>query len=370
MELEQYNPAGIPEIFGLRNSGTLCYLNSLIQSLVSCPAFNKYLITNRVKYTSNQVVMKYLALLSRNSQHKPFERANVDDAFDILRELMNYRSGRGSGPGLSFFRQEDIHEGLTLFLDAIPGAESIFNVRYACRIYCRSCKQSTVPGTSGHEEPPELVIDMSDSPAVTKQEIEDKIKVNVQVPRDYTCEHCGAKNNYNPDTGEIDSNILQIYRLARLSEVIVLLFKKYSGKRTMYYPPELEFKSMTKNLRYRIVAQVEHFGNMYSGHYSCECLRRIPGSMFDARRNKADKMLQQLRGRLAAIDSRGSNTGLTRIKTELEERIRSIQSDIARDAKCSESLAAFAFDDTSVRYCPDGFRAPTPNTYIVFYHLV
>lgn len=371
MALEQYDPSGIPEIFGLRNSGVLCYLNSLIQSLVSCSAFNRFLIANRIKYADNPVVTEYLKLLSRNAGTRPDSGINpapsrpgyrssynIDDAFGILRELKKTLDTRKSGFNLSFFRQEDIHEGLTLLLDSIPESETLFNVRYTCRLYCRSCKHIATPGDSGHEEPSEVCIHLSDdSPALTKESVENKIKINMQIPQDYKCEKCGVKNELRD--GEPEANILQVYRLVRLSEILVITFKKYNGKKMMYFPPTLEFKSNSRTLQYRIVSVVNHFGNNHSGHYNCECLRRIPDGLFKSRKLKAEKIIQQLQARITGDKNRNQIQ-------EMEDKIQSIRREIAGDNE-KNTLSTFLFDDEMVRYSGD-FTA-TPNTYVVFYHL-
>src|SRR6185437_4212244 len=159
--------------------------------------------------------------------------------------LIKTRQNSGSGYYLSFSNQEDIHEGLTLILDSIgEGVDKLFHTRYQCEIKCLGCKKITHPGEKGYEEPPEIVIDLmvenlrfKKKPLITKKRIEKHIGRIIQAPRDYKCD-CGKKNIYDVEAGVIENNIIQVYSLVRISEVIILLFKKYEkNKRQIYFPP-------------------------------------------------------------------------------------------------------------------------------------
>lgn len=397
--LSTYNSEFVPQVFSLQNNSVLCYLNSLIQSLLSCPSFTEYLISNRDVYIEkkneqgqiiqsfNKIVDEYLKLyekhLFKNSGSK-FQHPKTDNAFPILRELNNLRRVSGSKYHLSLNRQEDIHEGLTLILDSIGGdVENLFHCRYRCELKCRACGKRSFPGNDpNHIEPPEIFIDLSEeNPHIqdnlnTKEQIENYIKRNIQIPEDYKCENCGAVNTTDPKTGEVEENIIQIYSLARLSEIIVLLFKKYKKKRTIYFPPILEFKAMTGNLKYRIVSQVEHSGSMSGGHYIAKCLRLKPVQLHEFRKKKAEEMLAVIEKKMSSLSVTESETTNTKrlkkikeTRQEYQERAKDIKDGIMSDEISKNNPdAVFLFNDESTKYSPEGFE-PTPNTYMVFYHL-
>jgi hypothetical protein len=238
---------------------------------------------------------------------------------------------------LSLGGQEDAQEGLVLLIDLIPEFQKYFYIRHDCMIQCLVCKKKKM--AEAGIEPPELIIDLSEEMPYTQEKlctkiaVENYIKRNIQIPRDYICDFCQSKN----DSGAC--NILQIYSLTRLSEIIILLFKKYTSKTKRYFPMELDFDGVNEHLKYKIIAQVEHYGTRAGGHYNARCLREKPSQMH-ARR--AQKIIQHY----------SDPTEMLEKNTEM----------------ASQKQGVFQLDDMVANFCLDGFQ-PTENTYMVFYHL-
>jgi ubiquitin C-terminal hydrolase len=369
MELVTYSDEYLTGVFTLKNNGVLCYLNSLVQSLVSCPSVNEWIMSHKSTFTTdnNRLGLSLIELLDRNpapDSDSKFVATKSENAISILSRLIDAR--KNSSANLRMGRQEDIHEGLVLLLDSIGyKIERNFEVRYKCQIHCRKCKFERPAGPDpNYEQPPELMIDLSEeNPMIqnlleSKEDIESYIRRNVQISPDYRCEKCGAKNTYDPIKKETEPNVWQIYNLARVSEVIILLFKKYGAKKKKYFPPSLDFPSKGGTLHYEIVSQVEHYGNMSGGHYKAFGKRLKPPGFHGFRREKIYDAIRKCR--------------LDFERTKDNDILDKIQ-DLENILKCDDVLqknnhGVFIFDDDKSAYCPKGFE-PTDNTYMVFYHL-
>lgn len=116
-------------------------------------------------------------------------------------------------------------------------------------------------------------------------------------------------------------DINRIERLAMLREIVVLTFNKYQAKAARFFPGELVFPAVGGGqLVYRQVAQIEHVGGQSSGHYYADVLR--------------DEL------------ATGSMVGDEPIATNDARFYRANDSSIVPNA-----------------------AQPTPNTYMVIYHL-
>lgn len=364
-KLSKYDTNSVPKIFGLKNNSSLCYLNSLIQSLMSCSSFNEYLVNNENKYKNNQIVKEYLKLYNYNKN----ESNQTNTAFNILKALNDDRIKIGSKFQLSLYSQEDIHEGLILLLDSIgEGIDTLFHNRYRSEIICLKCNHRSKPGDNGnYEEPPEIIIDLSEqNPHInknldTKEKIEQYIKTNMQIPREYKCANCKIVNTYDEKTKTIAANVAQFYSLKRLSEIIVLMFKKYKNKKELYFPEKLNFDSVNGNLEYRLVSQVEHSGSMNSGHYTALCLREKTDEFYSNRKIKGEYMIEN---NMKNLINKSHDE-----QKEIEKKIENIKKLIKNDEvdkTNADQLGVFGFNDSNIRYSKFN---PTINTYVLFYHL-
>lgn len=391
----------LPSVFALANGGrALCYFNSLMQFLMSMPSFNAYMVNNKDQYNKSgpiSVGARYIELFEKHRGETDPERISTDDASMVLKDLIATRKINGVGGNLLYGRQEDLHEGMHFMMEFIGGRVlNLFKMRHRRCFKCNACGDEhemehkyydTTFNLS--EEPPHILAGLN-----TQKKVQDYIKFHVDVPPEYKCEKCNVANNIDANTGEVlRANIVGSYRLARLSEIIILVFNK-DNKTTKYFPPKLEFKSNpTKSImRYKLVAQVEHFGNHHSGHYVVRALRRKPIGFDNYRQNKFQhaiasrlKILERkqiiLRNKLKRInDSVNSDGQMTQQLRTLREQqeidvrnqlthvyqdIRELQS---TDLDQSDNEIVFLFNDNHPpRYIAEGF-VPTVNTYMVAYH--
>lgn len=274
-----------PDPFGLQNNGVLCYFNSLIQCLLSCSAFNEtiddlnkkveeYMNNDEEILTIEKYIKKSYEISKEYQQLREFVRENdVKSAYVLATLISKKRDQSHLQWNISPHRQEDIHEGFILMMEALSNQyDSIFSTRYALIIYCFECDHKIV--VPKESSPTELVIEIPDANFTTQEQYENYIKSHRQAPEDYKCENCGIKNT------PTKSSIYQNYKIARLSSVLILLLKgnqqqlyNHMSRRGQWFPQELEFTSMNGPLNYKLVAQAEQFGTLGGGHYTATCLR-------------------------------------------------------------------------------------------------
>ena len=392
--------------FGLYNSGSLCYLNALIQSLVSLPSFVKslYAYEDEFSEADNSLGLRLLRLCKafdsgpdfmNRTDNGTFTQAILADVSGILSEIQSIRKKSGKVDNLHLNTQEDVFEGFKFLIESLDETNTIdgevflniFAIRHRLMIHCECGKKHTADRSSA---PAEIMMNMSDqSPLLQKdlnsqEMIEQYIKMNMLYPDDYRCETCNRKNNLSKNIHPIR----QIYTLARISSVIVfcvshnhkVLLENAFAKRgqpkkertVAWFPQELTFLDNKRNLlHYKVIAQIEQFGNLTSGHYIAKCLRPRPPGHARNRLNTAKKNLKDLYQRIRVAKEIGNTS---RIKT-LENTAFKMVSIIKEEEKCLSSnnpwdkMGVFQFDDGKITYIPEGFK-PSKFTYLVFYHLV
>lgn len=288
-----YDAKFVSDIVGLQNVGATCYFNSMIQALYSCPAFNKAMLKS-----DSLLAKEYCKHLSFDTQSQPQATPKIDNLQNLLVAIVMKRKEEKLDT-IRIGHQEDMHEALAMFLELLGDPIcNLFKVKHVTRVMCGNCKRQHVVDDKTYEL--SLAINQ---PIGTREDIEKYIKFHYDTLDDYKCENC-------KHTG---GDIVKSYSLARIPEIIVLTFNKMR-RGIKYFPDELTFHSsvFSKNLNYRVVAQVEHSGSLAGGHYNALCLRNLPGVM--------------------------------------------------------GPQSTFLFDDISIAHI--GKFQPTQNTYVVFYHLI
>lgn len=221
----------IPQPRGLLNAGNTCYLNSIVQALLSCRNFNAIMILWETKNSSTEQYNKIL-------------KGDINHAGALLQTIAE--------KGLHYGHQEDAHEGLLLLLDAF-GDEimKIFNIKHRTKFKCMCGFRNTTKGS------PEVFIDYYGSKHTSLQSY--LLRQTIR-PKDYRCDICKR----------VDTTRM-VKQLYSISDVIIVTFKQYHQKTNIEFPTEI---TLAPSLRYKLVAQIEHFGGPHGGHYVARALRQ------------------------------------------------------------------------------------------------
>lgn len=285
-DFDFYDEKMIPEGFGLHNMGATCYFNAVIQSLISCSAFNKNVQKiNKTPHDNN--VLKYYGDMITLSTKDPKDNRLSHFSPLIWKEIFKYVQTRSDITRFST-GQQDAGEGLHMFMQAIEkfhDLQDLFKHRYESTIYCQDCKKNVSVKNCEYilfDVPPALEIkqlekfkslDKTYGKKKTLQEF--LLNQNTFVDKYYKCPKCGVKSE----------KFMKI-NLKMLPEIIVVMAKKYEhdGKTsrkinsTTDFPSTLTFNGYSEKgsfpMKYEAVAQIEHSGSLSSGHYWAVCKRK------------------------------------------------------------------------------------------------
>lgn len=252
----EYNSDYSIKPFGMHNSGTLCWFNALMQSMMSLTCVNESIM---IKYKNkdyssenNLLLLKYLYLFCV-AKNKQLTNDFLNDVFKTLMKTINTKQ-KYVGL-LSSHLQCSASEGFIILLDLLNCTyiESLFKNRINHNIICTTCKK-LIPLRSDESCQIEIFENISFNSA---KEFSEYLLEHVSTVDSYKCESCNVTGNYQ-----------KYSNLSMLNNIIVLLFNKYGNRRLQWFPPNLSFKK-TNNLflNYDLMASIEHFGNISSGHY-------------------------------------------------------------------------------------------------------
>lgn len=256
--IELHNESLLLDAKGAINKGVICHFNSLIQSIFSCTSVINFLIKN--ESGQSEIISKLIDIL----------KVQVSDKYINTYPLLSVLSSDGFGE-----KQEDASEGFMLLID--NELNNFFKHTYRINTYCPECKKVVKSNTNT-----EVFISIPP--------LEKKIIEGIEyLYNDYSQELLGddnkldSLNRYIKQTKVLTDKVcskcknkscVDIYQLETLSEVLVLLLKKYSKKNIINFPPTMTFKTKTNNIHYKLVSQIEHRGRQRSGHYYAKCLRK------------------------------------------------------------------------------------------------
>lgn len=257
--IELHNESLLLDAKGAINKGVICHFNSLIQSIFSCTSIISFLIKNEHN-DHNEIISKLIDILKMQINETHI------NTYSLLEALSSDSFGE---------RQEDASEGFLLLID--NELNKFFKHTYRINTYCSECKRVVNSNTNT-----ELFISI---PALEKKNIRGIEYLYNEYSQELLGEDhsLGALNRYIKQTKVItdkpcnncnNKKCVDIYQLETLSEVLVLLFKKYSKKNIIEFPPVMTFKTKNGVMRYKLVSQIEHKGRQRSGHYYTKCLRK------------------------------------------------------------------------------------------------
>jgi ubiquitin C-terminal hydrolase len=230
-------------IIGLPNTGAICYFNSMLQALMGCPSFLRY-----VRHERHQELMDVI-----------YERcagANL-----VLLNEVNKKNNN------IFYGQQCCNEFFIKFVEYLSESmqkdkiHHLFGIEYETKVYCKKCNILK-----------KINNDILYSIHVSETfqgNIEDVIINGYSKLEDYVCDHQHKKHSY------------KISVLKQLPYILVITFNKYTKKRNMIYPPFMEIKTVDRTYKYKLMSVIDHFGTQQSGHYTCRSIRNQKIFLFD-----------------------------------------------------------------------------------------
>ena len=267
-QLILYDTDKLLEPFGLINTGVICYMNSLLQALVSCTAFNRVILENEEymhKTKIGTVLFDFITCATSNPKDAGvFSQKIVATLVEELRiRHPNMDYGRG---------QDCASEGFRLILELINGPEiplndeastnpvsKIFQSKYRKSISCEKCnhKNESMEYRNQH------IIHKYDNLARD-------IIISIDVLSDYKCDKCD----------EIGC-CKQIIAITRIPEILVITDAVILACRMFHQPtninptpPGFVFDGINGAIKYDKIAQVEQSGSLDSGHYIAKGIRK------------------------------------------------------------------------------------------------
>jgi ubiquitin C-terminal hydrolase len=267
MSFVYYNIANVPTAFGLQNKGATCWFNAILQLFISLSSLNV-----KTKEIINGLSRcKFLKLF-----HKLVAEKGCGDALNMIHKQLVADYGENTPTGLN--SQECAAEGYDYIMDSLKHevAMKLFISVYTMSFTCTSCKTNlSITRDIAYR------IDLFDtkSPLInlpntdaSRAIFENFVLNRISIVDEYNCTSCN----------QVLRDFPRVERLRQIHEVLVFTLNKFYSKDIQYYPEYFNIPygrdEKRGQLRYKLVAKVEHSGSLNGGHYYAHCLRNFEGA--------------------------------------------------------------------------------------------
>lgn len=260
-----YDSAYTLPVFGLNNTGSICWFNSILQMLFSLPAFNMCMIESESAgcFDENpEFAVIYCRIIKEIGKYNPamksFISSDLINAFSKDLEKRKKRAING---------QEGAANGFIEIIQVINSKYiyDCLNNKYRRIINCEHCGQRV----SSVDELSPMINIYRQTDFANEDDFQKFIKYHVSKVDKYVCD--------NKKCGKVMRDFNRLEQLTMLREVIIFSFN--TGMKR-WYPGKMSIISAgMKMLRYILVAQIEHSGSynkithQSSGHYWAKVFR-------------------------------------------------------------------------------------------------
>jgi ubiquitin C-terminal hydrolase len=213
---------------GLNNINSICYLNALLQSLLSCDTF-VYTVKNNINNyieNDNSIGMLIYNIIYKIENHIKI----IDDNYKLSVQLQ-------------FVGQNCVYDALILLIEKL-NMENIFKIQFSKILFCTNCNHKTQQPIDTSFVFNYFIIN-PDINKVVNQQIE-------STDDNYICENCKTKQKQ-----------IIINNLVTTSDIFIILFNPYIMKQQLNISKILKLL----NFNYLLVSQIMYRGNANNGHY-------------------------------------------------------------------------------------------------------
>ena len=267
-QLILYNKDKLLDPFGLINTGVICYMNSLLQALVSCTAFNQVILENEEymhKTKIGTVLFEFITCATKNPKDTGVFSQKVVST--LVEELKVRHPNIVYGHG-----QECASEGLSLLLELLNGPEIPLNDSTSSnpvsKLFCSKYRKVVVCEKCNHKNES---IEYRNQHIIYKyDDIAKDILISMNTLSDYKCDKCSELGSCK----EIVA-ITRIPEILVITDAVILACRLFHQPTTINLtPPGFTFEGISGPIKYYKVAQVEQSGSLNSGHYISKGIRK------------------------------------------------------------------------------------------------
>lgn len=249
-------------IHGFINHNSICYLNSILQCLLSSTKFVRYIVNHREEYSKhkNKYTMKlsetFLKLILKNAKND----SDVAYMSVEINKIMN------------IIGQQCAAEMLLKIIEDL-NLENLFELKIEKSFYCMNCNNIV-----SIKKDVSYINNISLNPDALSKNFTKKINTDLNYIDDYQCNKCKQK-----------TKLIILNNLDKTSELFIISFNKYIKKDLVEFPETILLTD--KKIPYQLIGIINHIGSYQSGgHYWAE-IKRNSGyyNIDDTSINKIDK---------------------------------------------------------------------------------
>ena len=253
-------------VFGFINNGNICYFNSLLQCIINCKQIMYYLVNEHKPKNEIQeffqTKFKNFVKMYNNEEIQQFKKETSIFSYELLKKILNkYKH-------ININEQQSSSEFFLYLIEELD-IEHYFKIKHKINIHCGNCKNiSTKTDECFHFE-----MFCDNNLKDNKIDIDDFL-YSVNIIDDYKCEKCNtvSKSMYEKQA-------------LNISKYFVIILNKYFNKVLIQFPNKFELtvknfennqnleNYIPKNYIWENISQIEHIGNLNSGHYIAICKR-------------------------------------------------------------------------------------------------
>ena len=244
---------------GFHNTGTICWLNSILQAMVSSSDLCST-IKNIDQTNASDLLLQLIDLIKKIDEHVDIQKKSID----ILQTISHTNLIHG---------QQASDEGFIILLDLINNKEicNLFTHIYEIKLICKQTNKILSKERSINN-----IFYMFDERILEETNLTTCILGYTHNLEDYTPqEHMSYhKKHYK---------YKRVYKLRRIPEIVIICLNRYrtTGKGNIiarnnkiklpqtFNIPDIDNKAMV----YDKIAEIDHLGSLNSGHYICRAKR-------------------------------------------------------------------------------------------------